>query len=154
MLRRVRRNALVPYSVSEMYALAADVEAYPDFLPWCSGAEIHFREGIIVEATLELHKAGVSKQFRTRNALHENEKIEIRLIGGPFRHLEGGWRFDQLGENGSKVSLDMTFEFKSRINDLLFGSYLEESCNSLVDAFTHRAREIYGSQRAADEKSP
>jgi len=146
-MRRVSRNALVPYSVREMYSLAADVESYPDFLPWCSGAEIHFREGNIVEATVELHKAGISKGFRTRNALHENEKIDIRLVGGPFRHLAGGWQFDQLGDAGSKVSLDMDFEFKSRISDLLFGSYLEETCNQLVDAFIRRAQDVYGIRR-------
>jgi ribosome-associated toxin RatA of RatAB toxin-antitoxin module len=146
-MRRVNRNALVPHSVSDMYALAADVESYPDFLPWCSGAEIHSRCGEIVEASLELHRGGIKKRFRTRNSLHEDERIEISLVGGPFRQLEGGWRFDRLGENGSKVSLDMAFEFEKRINDILFGSYLEESCNSLVDAFTRRADEIYGSKR-------
>lgn len=143
-MRKVSRSALVPYSVSDMYALAADVESYPNFLPWCSGAEIHSREGEMVEATLELHKSGIRKKFRTRNRLRENEAIDINLVGGPFRHLAGGWRFQQLGDAGSKVSLNLDFEFKSRANDLLFGSYVEKSCNSLVDAFTRRAHEIYG----------
>ena len=91
MIRRVNRNALVPYSVSDMYALAADVESYPDFLPWCSSAEIHFRDGEIVEASLELHRGGIRKRFRTRNSLQADEKIDISLVGGPFRQLEGGW---------------------------------------------------------------
>jgi len=150
-MRRVSRHALVPFSVNEMYSLAADVESYPDFLPWCSGAVVHFRDGNIVEATVELHKAGIRKGFRTRNSLHVDEKIDIRLVGGPFRHLAGGWRFDQLGDAGSKVSLDMDFEFKSRISDLLFGSYLEETCNSLVDAFIRRANDIYGTRQTRHE---
>ena len=150
-MRRVSRHALVPFSVNEMYSLAADVESYPAFLPWCSGAVVHFRDGNIVEATVELHKAGIRKGFRTRNSLHVDEKIDIRLVGGPFRHLAGGWRFDQLGDAGSKVSLDMDFEFKSRISDLLFGSYLEETCNSLVDAFIRRANDIYGTRQTRHE---
>ena len=148
-MRKVSRSALVPYSVGDMYALAADVESYPDFLPWCSGAEIHSREGEIVEAALELHKSGIKKKFRTRNRLRKNESIDINLVGGPFRHLSGGWRFHQLGDAGSKVSLDLEFEFKSRANDLLFGSYVEKSCNSLVDAFTRRALEMYGTGQGA-----
>ena len=149
-MRRVSRSALVPYSVGDMYALAADVASYPDFLPWCSGAQIHFREGEIVEATLELHKSGISKKFRTRNLLRENEAIEIDLVGGPFRHLSGGWRFHPLGDAGSKVSLELDFEFKSRANDLLFGSFIEKSCNALVDAFTRRAHNIYDANRDVD----
>jgi ribosome-associated toxin RatA of RatAB toxin-antitoxin module len=144
-MRKVSRSALVPFAVSEMYSLAADVESYPEFLPWCSGAEIHSREGETVEATLELSKGGIRKKFRTSNTLRENESIDIELVGGPFSHLSGGWRFEQLGDAGSKISIDMEFEFKSRSNDFLFGSYLVESCNSLVDAFTRRASEIYGS---------
>ena len=152
-MRKVSRNALVPYSASDMYALAADVESYPSFLPWCSGAEIHSREGEIVEATLELHKGGIRRSFRTRNVLRENDSIEIALIGGPFKRLSGGWRFSPLGDSGSKVSLEMDFEFKSRSSDFLFGSFLEDSCNSLVDAFTRRADEIYGRARSADSDS-
>lgn len=140
-MRRVSRSALVPFSVNEMYALAADVESYPEFLPWCSAAKIHLRDGEYVEATLELHKSGLRKEFRTRNRLIENEAIEINLIGGPFRHLSGGWRFHALGDSGCKVCLEMDFEFKSRATDILFGSFVEKSCNSLVDAFTRRAHE-------------
>lgn len=149
-MRRISRSAIIPFSVSQMYSLVADVESYPSFLPWCSNAEVHFREGVIVEATLELYKSGIRKKFRTRNSLHDDEKIDIRLVGGPFRHLEGGWRFKVLGDAGCKVSLDMSFEFKSPVNDFLFGSYLEESCNSLVDAFTHRANEFYGGEQNDD----
>jgi ribosome-associated toxin RatA of RatAB toxin-antitoxin module len=144
-MRKVSRSALIPYTVNEMYSLAADVESYPEFLPGCSAAVIHSREGELVEATLELSKGGISKRFRTRNTLRENRSIDIELVGGPFSHLAGGWRFSELGEAGCKVSLDLDFEFRSRANDLIFGAYLVDSCNSLVDAFTRRAHVIYGS---------
>lgn len=68
----------------------------------------------------------------------------IALVGGPFKHLDGGWRFDQLGGDGSKVSLQLEFEFESRMMDALLGHYFEETCNSLIDSFTRRAHEIYG----------
>jgi len=149
-MRRISRSAIIPFSVSQMYSLVADVESYPGFLPWCSDAVVHFREREIIEATLELQKGGIRKKFRTRNVLREDENIDIKLVGGPFRHLEGDWRFKPLGDAGCKVSLDMSFEFKSSVNDFLFGSYLEESCNSLVDAFMHRANEKYRGGRNDD----
>lgn len=128
-----------------MYALVVDVDAYPEFLPWCSDVEVHFREANVIEATLELHRAGLSKRFRTRNTLTPPQAIELQLVGGPFRHLAGGWTFTPLGDAGSKVGLELEFEFENRALDLMIGAFFEDTCNSLVDAFTERAEKIYGS---------
>jgi ribosome-associated toxin RatA of RatAB toxin-antitoxin module len=127
-----------------MYALVGDVEAYAEFLPWCSRSEVLSDDGSVVEATLELEKGAVSKSFTTRNTHRENERIDIALVGGPFRSLSGGWQFDALGEEGCRVSLALDFEFESKVVDVLFGSFFEDTCNALVDAFTERAAEVYG----------
>ena len=147
-MRKVSRSALVPYSADDMYALVEDVESYPDFLPWCSDVEVHFREGNVVEATLELHRGKLSKRFRTRNTMHPKSSMDLDLVGGPFRHLSGGWTFTQLGVAGSKVALELQFEFDSRALDLLIGAFFEDTCNSLVDAFTQRAEAVYGPRRS------
>ena len=147
-MRKVSRSALVPFSAEDMYALVEDVDSYPTFLPWCSDVEVHYREGNVVEATLELHRGKLSKRFRTRNTLNPKESMELALVGGPFRHLSGGWRFQPLGESGSKVSLELEFEFDSRLLDMMIGAFFEDICNSLVDAFTQRAREVYGLERS------
>ena len=127
-----------------MFVLVDDVQAYPDFLPWCNDAEVHSRSDDVVEATLELHKGSVSKHFTTRNHRVPFETIDIELVGGPFRHLSGGWQFESLGDKGCKVSLDLDFEFSSLIVDMMFGAFFEETCSSLVDAFTRRAAEVFG----------
>lgn len=143
-MRKVSRSAIVPYTASDMYALVADVESYPDFLPWCSDVDVHCREGDTVEATLELNRGGLRKRFRTRNAMQPESSMDLSLVGGPFRHLSGGWTFTPLGESGSKVALDLEFEFDSRALDLVVGAFFEDACNRLVDAFTQRAAEVYG----------
>ena len=127
-----------------MYALVEDFLAYPDFLPWCTGATLHFRDTDTIEASLELQRRGIKKSFRTRNTLHPGVAMGIALVEGPFRHLDGGWRFEQLGGDGSKVSLELAFEFENRVTDALFGRYFESTCNSLIDSFTQRAHKIYG----------
>ena len=145
-MRKVNRSAIVPYSAREMFVLVDDVEAYPEFLPWCNQAEIHNRTEDSVEATLELHKGSVSNKFTTRNTRKEFDEIDLALIGGPFRHLAGGWRFKELGDDGCKVLLELDFEFESRLVDMMFGSFFEDICNSLVDAFTKRAEVVFGSR--------
>lgn len=143
-MRKVNRSALVPYSAAQMYALVEDVEAYPAFLPWCSGVEVHSSKDNVVEASLELHRGTFSRWFRTRNTMTPNERMDLSLVGGPFRHLSGGWTFKQLGDEGSKVTLVLDFEFDSRMLDTIIGAYFEDICNRLVDAFTRRANETYG----------
>ena len=144
MKRHVDRSALVPFSAREMYVLVDDIAAYQDFLPWCRSSTVHSRDGNIVEATLELEKGGVSKGFRTRNTCTENEAIDIALVGGPFRTLRGGWKFSDIGEEGSRVALKVDFEFESMLVDFAFGAFFEDTCNSLVDAFTRRAEQVFG----------
>ncbi len=143
-MRNVNRSALIPYSANQMYVLVEDFLAYPEFLPWCIGATLHFRDTDTIEASLELQRSGIKKSFRTRNTLQPGTAMDIALVGGPFRHLAGGWRFEQLGADGSKVSLELDFEFENRVTDTLFGRYFESTCNSLIDSFTQRAHEIYG----------
>ena len=143
-MRHVKRSALVPYRDTEMFDLVDDVDAYADFLPWCSRSEVLKRSDDVVEATVELHKGGISKSFTTRNSRVPGKSIGLRLLGGPFRHLQGRWQFDAVGDDGCKVSLELDFEFESRMVDMMFGAFFEETCNSLVDAFIDRAAAVYG----------
>lgn len=145
-MRNVDRSALVPYTAAEMFALVDDVESYPEFLPWCTAAEVHKRADEVVEASLELHKGAVTKRFTTRNRRQPYTAIGLSLVGGPFRHLQGGWKFKDLGDAGCKVSLALEFEFESRLLDMMFGSFFEETCNSLVDAFSRRAASVFGAR--------
>lgn len=126
-----------------MYSIVDDIEAYPAFLPWCRAAREHTRNHTSVEASLELRRGGISQSFKTRNVLRANEAIEMFLLDGPFKHLAGAWKFQDLGEQGCKVSLDLEFEFKRKTTDLLFGPFFEDTCNSMIDAFTQRAAAVY-----------
>ena len=144
-MRKISRHALVTYTADEMFSLVDDIESYPEFLPWCGGAEVHYREGDVLEATLELHRGSLSRRFRTRNTATDRQSIAMELVDGPFRHLAGVWSFAQLGDSGSKVALELEFEFSNRLIDALLGSYFEGTCNSLVDAFTCRADSIFDS---------
>lgn len=143
-MREVRRTALVPYSAKEMFELVDNVEAYPEFLPWCNDASVQSRNEETVVATLELHKGGVSKHFTTRNTLKPFAAIDMALVDGPFRHLDGGWRFRDITDDGCEVSLELEFEFDSRIVDVMFGRFFEDILSALVDAFTRRAAAVYG----------
>src|SRR3569832_2448674 len=135
----INRSALVPYSPAEMYSLVNDVDAYPQFLPWCKSAQVLSRNDDEVRASLELARGGFEKSFTTCNRLQKNKMIEMRLVEGPFRRLEGYWRFAPLGEQAYKVSLDMDFEFANKIVGFAFGPIFDRGAGARGGAGGGRA---------------
>lgn len=140
----ISKSALVPYSAHDMFVLVADIESYPQFLPWCGGARILSRNEDLVEASIDIVYSGLHKTFTTSNRLQTDKMMEMRLVEGPFKHLHGYWLFEALDENGCKVSLDLEFAFANRLTKLAIGPMFEKIANNLVDHFQQRARELYG----------
>lgn len=148
-MRSVHREAMVPYTADAMYGLVDDIERYPEFLPWCREAVVLERWDREVEARLTLSRGGVTRSFTTRNRMEPGRLIDITLVDGPFRHLEGEWRFEPLREDASRVSLDMHFDFSNHLISAVVGPVFHQIANSLVDAFTRRARQIHGPGQAS-----
>jgi ribosome-associated toxin RatA of RatAB toxin-antitoxin module len=140
----VQKARTVPYSCEQMYGLVNQVEHYAQFLPYCTDSKVHHRDEDEVQATLVIGAAGMSKAFTTRNRLQTNKMIEIRLIDGPFSHLEGFWRFDESELGGCTISFDLEFEFAGKMLALLLGPVFEQVTDKMVDAFCDRAENIYG----------
>ncbi|MDO9049287.1 MAG: type II toxin-antitoxin system RatA family toxin [Methylobacter sp.] len=140
----VQKSALVKFSAQQMFDLVNDIEAYPKFLPWCSGSRIIKREDDIVEAELVISKGGFKKSFSTRNKIEKGRRMTVSLLNGPFSHLEGVWDFIPLREDASKISLDLEFEMSGKLASLAFGAVFNQICNTMVSSFTARAKEVYG----------
>ncbi len=144
MATSVKKSALVQYSPEEMFLLVDDIGAYESFLPWCKSSRVLSRSDEEVKATIELSKGGIEKSFTTSNRALKNCRIDMKLVDGPFKRLDGFWQFDPLGSEGCKVSLNLDFEFSSRILSLAVGPIFRQIADSLVDAFHARAVEVYG----------
>ena len=143
-MREVKRSALLPYTATQMFDVVADVERYPEFLPWCTAATVLAREGEMVTAQLALSRGRASARFTTRNRLVPGRFLEMHLVEGPFRSLEGRWDFVAIGEAGSRVELAIGFETQGSLAGIVLGPVFEGICNQLVDAFAQRARRVYG----------
>jgi ribosome-associated toxin RatA of RatAB toxin-antitoxin module len=148
-MRELNRNALVPYTPEQMFALVDDIPRYTEFLPWLSAAEELQRTESERVGRLTIARVGISGQFTTRNQVSPPGRLEMRLLDGPFKTLEGTWSFvpivDAQGTvRGTNISLMMRFEFNNRMTELLLGKIFETSCDRLVSAFTQRAKALYG----------
>jgi coenzyme Q-binding protein COQ10 len=142
----IHRSAIVPYSDHEMYALVADIASYPKFLPWCADAVILRRTDDMVEAALTIAYSGVHKTFTTRNLLQQDKMMEMRLVEGPFRHLQGYWRFAALDAGSCKITLDLDFEVANRLLGVVMTPVFNNIASQLVDAFRARAAALYGAR--------
>ena len=140
----IAKSALVNHSAEEMFALVDDVAAYAEFLPWCGGSEEISRSEDEVSATVVIAHSGLNKAFTTKNRLQKPKMIEMSLVNGPFKHLHGFWRFESLGEDACKVSLDLEYEFSNRLISMVVGPVFNQIANTLVDSFCQRAEVIYG----------
>ena len=140
----VEKSVLIEYSAAQMYALVADVTAYPEFLPWCGGTEILKREGEITRAAITIDFRGIKQRFSTENRAQPPQLIEMSLVDGPFRKLEGGWRFKALGDNACKIEFRLHYEFSSKLLEKIVGPVFHFIASTFVDAFVKRAQQIYG----------
>jgi len=143
-MAQINRSALVMFSAQQMFELVNDVQSYPEFLPGCISTRVLDAAGDEITASVDVSKAGIRKTFTTRNQLRAHEKIDMELVEGPFRRLIGRWTFTPLDVDACKVSLHLDFEFTSKLVEMAFGKIFKELAGSMVDAFTQRAKQIYG----------
>jgi ribosome-associated toxin RatA of RatAB toxin-antitoxin module len=140
----VNRLVLVSHTPEQMFALVDAVERYPEFLPWCGGASVSFRDETRTHATINVRYRGVKHSFTTENTKRAPSEMAMHLVEGPFRKLDGEWRFTALGEHGCKVEFRLHYEFSSRLLATVLGPVFDFIANSLVEAFVKRAEKLYG----------
>jgi ribosome-associated toxin RatA of RatAB toxin-antitoxin module len=144
----VERSAIVAFSAESMFALVEDVEAYPRFLPWCRRTEVELRDEQRTVATLFIDYRGVRQAFTTENTRAAPEMIDMRLVRGPFRRLDGRWRFTALRSDACKVELALTYQLASPVLSKLVGPVFDGIANTMVDAFVRRADTVYSTSSA------
>lgn len=143
-------SRILPYTADQMYALVADIERYPAFLPWNSAARIRARrpgEGgsEVVEADLVISFKVFRERFGSRVTLWPAEKrIDTEYLDGPFKYLRSGWSFADLPEGGCRVEFFVDFEFRNAILGKVIGVVFGEAMSRIVRAFEDRARALYG----------
>ena len=139
----VEKSVLVPYSAEQMFDLVDRVEDYPKFLPWCGGASVTAMEGTTVQATVHIDYHSIKQSFTTKNLRSPPHQIDITLQDGPFRHLDGRWRFIPLSPSACKIEFRLHYEFSNKLLEKLVGPVFHYVANNFMDAFIHRAEKVY-----------
>ena len=142
----------VAHTPQEMFALVADVESYPQFLPLCEALTVRSRKErdgrTILVADMSIGYKAIRETFSTQVLLKPDEKaIDVKYIDGPFKYLSNVWRFDP-ANSGCEVHFFIDYEFKSRILGALMGTMFDRAFRMFAEAFEKRANQIHGTRPA------
>ena len=141
-MKEIARSAIVEHSTAQMYALVDDIETYPRFLPWCVDARVEPGSSP-KRATLTVGVGGIRQSFTTANENQPARAIHMRLVRGPFREFSAAWRFTPLAEQACEIEFRMRYEFASRALAKLLEPLFNQIADTMVDAFTRRADQLY-----------
>ncbi len=147
---KFRTKRRVHHSAAEMFALVADVQAYPKFLPLCRDLRLrksHETEDgkHVLVADMEVGYKAIRETFTSQVTCDPTRlEILVEYIDGPFRHLENHWRFVATGPNSSCIEFDIAYEFRNRALGLLVGGMFDTAFRKFAEAFETRANAVYG----------
>jgi coenzyme Q-binding protein COQ10 len=134
----------LPYSPAQLFDLVADVEKYPEFLPWCVAARIRKRDGAVMFADLVIGFKMVRERFTSKVVLSAPGRIDVTYTEGPFSYLNNHWIFEPAADGGTNIDFFVDFEFRSKLLQKLIGALFNEAVRLMVAAFEKRAKQLYG----------
>lgn len=145
-MNKVEKTVLVMHSAKEMFTLVDTVEDYPHFLPWCGGVVVLERTDTTTSATLHINYHGIKQSFTTTNSKVFPSSMDIALKNGPFKHLEGDWRFIALRPDACKIEFRLNYEFANSFLEKLISPVFHHIASTFVDSFVTQADIIYANQ--------
>jgi len=146
-------HRVLPYTPEQMYALVADIERYPEFLPWCVAARLRERRADFVSADLVIGFKMFRERFTSNVKLSPPGRIDVAYAEGPFRYLNNSWMFERV-PGGCRIDFFVDFEFKSRVLQKVIEVLFSEAVKRMVAAFEGRARQLYGKPTPDGEPAP
>jgi coenzyme Q-binding protein COQ10 len=150
---RHSEKRFVPYTDEQMFALVADVERYPQFLPWCVATRIKTREGDTFTADLIAAFGAFREQFTSRVILERPAMtISVEYLDGPFEHLMNRWHFESV-DGGCMVHFDIDFAFKSKALETLISGVFTRAIVKMAASFDERAHTLYGDKAPSSEQA-
>ncbi|WP_114391630.1 type II toxin-antitoxin system RatA family toxin [Oleisolibacter albus] len=145
---------VLPYTPEQLFRLVADVERYPEFLPWAVACRIRRREGNILWADLVIGFKMIRERFTSKVTLDEpGLRIHVEYVEGPFHYLNNHWIFLP-HPDGCVVDFHVDFEFRNKVLQTIIGALFNEAVKRMVAAFETRAHKLYGTPRLGGVAKP
>jgi coenzyme Q-binding protein COQ10 len=138
-----QEKRLVPYSADQMFDLVAEIECYPEFLPWCKDARVLARDKDSIFADLSVGTRLFHEKFTSLVTLERPRAIRVEYHSGPLTHLSNTWTFKPKGRKACEVSFAVDFDFRSPILRAAMTVFFDRALRKMIAAFEARAKALY-----------
>ena len=145
-MQKIRCVERVNYNIFQMFDLVNDIENYPKFISMCTDTNVYEKTPFEVKAILKVQKGPLKMDFGTYNTMMRPHLIKMDLLTGPFKNLQGFWRFFDLNNDSCEINFDLEFEFKNKILELTFGSIVKNLSKNMLTAFCFRADSLFNKE--------
>lgn len=142
MSTKLHQVKILPYSQEVLFDIVAEVQAYPEFLPWCQQAIIHSQNDQEILADLVIGYGPLSERYTSLVKLTPHTRVDVEYQTGPFKYLDNYWAFKALGPESTEVEFYIDFQFKSFLKQKAISAVFDNSADSLMTAFEERAKSI------------
>jgi coenzyme Q-binding protein COQ10 len=143
----------LPYTQEQLFALVADVEHYPEFLPWVVAVRVRSSSEKETIADLVVGFNAFKERFTSRVVKDKAHRICVDYVDGPLKYLHNEWTFERAADGGTDVHFSVDFAFKSRLFETLAGAMFDRALRRMTDAFEQRAAALYGSNRSSAQSA-
>jgi coenzyme Q-binding protein COQ10 len=145
-IRETRRST---FSAEQMFDLVADVDRYPEFLPWVVATRVRTRTADELVADMLVGFKALREKFTSRVELSRPSMLEVHYIDGPMRDLDNIWQFHPLDDGGCEIEFSVDFSFRNKMFEMLAGQYFDRAFRKMVAAFETRAEALYGNSNSS-----
>ena len=143
---KIRETRRLPYSAEQMFDLVADVDKYPEFLPWVIATRVRQDSETEMTADMLVGFKALREKFTSKVVKDRPRTINVHYVDGPLRDLDNNWKFTPTEDGGCEIFFSVDFAFKNMMFEALAGQYIDRAFRKMVAAFETRADELYGSK--------
>ncbi|MDG6078198.1 type II toxin-antitoxin system RatA family toxin [Erythrobacter litoralis] len=145
----IREKRVLPYSAEQMFDLVADVDKYPEFLPWVVATRVRSNSEDVLVADMLVGFKAIREKFTSRVTKNRPDSLEVSYVDGPLRDLRNSWKFEPRDDGGCEIDFCVDFTFRNAVFEALAGQYFDRAFRKMVGAFEQRAEELYGSSSSS-----
>ncbi|QZH74781.1 MAG: type II toxin-antitoxin system RatA family toxin [Erythrobacter sp.] len=149
----IRETRRLPYSAEQMFDLVADVDRYPEFLPWVVATRVRHDSDSEMTADMLVGFKALREKFTSKVVKHRPDSINVHYVDGPLRDLDNNWTFRNCGEQCCDIEFSVDFTFKNMMFEALAGQYIDRAFRKMVSAFEARAADLYGSSSSSAQST-
>jgi len=138
---KIKKEAIILEDIEKVFNIVNRVDLYKNFVPYCVDSIIISEENNQMQARLDFNIKGLKTTFTTQNTIENNKIIQMKLVDGPFKYLDGEWKFTEIDDK-TLIELKINYEVQSKIIDYTISKSLEKIMDYLVKAFVSESKKL------------